>query len=170
MTNWADAYKQYGPEIKAFLERRMWGRLDEAEDLCQETFTRVVAAAVELRDPTKVKSYLMRTANNLLISRLRRGKLVSSETDLGEGVDLTAHADPRANDPHAEAQKLELQREVENLLTRLPDDQRLAFEQGVLEKRPYAQIAREQDWTETKVKICVYRARKRLMAGLQEYR
>ena len=60
----------------------MWGRLDEAEDLCQETFTRVVAAAVELRDPTKVKAYLMRTANNLLISRLRRGNLVSVKARL----------------------------------------------------------------------------------------
>ena len=27
MTNWADAYKQYSPEIRAFLERRLWGRL-----------------------------------------------------------------------------------------------------------------------------------------------
>jgi len=170
MTNWADAYKQYGPEIRAFLERRMWGRLDEAEDLCQETFTRVVAAAVELRDPTKVKAYLMRTANNLLISRLRRGNLVRSETDLGEGADLAARPDPRALDPQAEAENLELQRKVEELLTRLPNDQRLAFEQGVLQRRPYAEIAREQDWTETKVKICVYRARKRLMADMQEYR
>lgn len=170
MTNWADAYKQYAPEIRAFLERRLWGRLDEAEDLCQETFTRVVSAAVELRDPSKVKSYLMRTANNLLISRLRRGGLVSNETDLGEGADLAGRPDPGAVDPHAEAQRLELQRKVEDLLVQLPKDQRVAFEQGVLQRRPYAQIADENNWSETKVKICVYRARKRLMEGLREYR
>ena len=148
----------------------MWGRLDEAEDLCQETFTRVVATAVELRDPTKVKAYLIRTANNLLISRLRRSNLVHSETDLGDGVDLSARPDPAAPDPHSEAENQELHRKVEELLTRLPNDQRLAFEQGVLQRRPYADIAREQDWTKTKVKICVYRARKRLMADMQEYR
>jgi RNA polymerase sigma-70 factor (ECF subfamily) len=170
MTNWADAYKQYAPEIKAFLERRMWGRMDEAEDLCQETFARVVSAAVELRDPSKVKSYLMRTANNLLISRLRRGGLVRSESDLGEDADLAGRPDPRAVDPHAEAQKLELQTKVEDLLVQLPKDQRIAFEQGVLQRRPYAQIAHEYNWSENKVKICVYRARKRLMEGLREYR
>lgn len=170
MTNWADAYKQYAPEIRAFLERRLWGRLDEAEDLCQETFARVVSAAVELRDPTKVKSYLMRTANNLLISRLRRGGLVSADGDSGDGNGPADRADPRAADPHAETQRRELQRKVEELLVQLPQDQRLAFEEGVLQRRPYAQIAREQAWSETKVKICVYRARKKLMAGLKEYK
>ena len=55
-------------------------------------------------------------------------------------------------------------------LGQLPEDQRIAFEHGVIERRPYAQIAEEQNWTMSKVKISIYRARKRMMAGLQEYR
>jgi len=170
MTNWSEAYKQYGPEIRAFLERRLWGRREEAEDLCQETFARVVAAAVELRDPAKARSYLMTTANNLLISKLRRNKLITSESDLGEGVELETRVDPRAVDPHAETERTELQTRMEELLAKLPDDQKYAFEQGVLQRRPYADIARDYNWSETKVKVCVYRARKRLMAGLKEFR
>jgi RNA polymerase sigma-70 factor (ECF subfamily) len=170
MTNWSEAYKQYRPEIRAFLERRLWGRREEAEDLCQETFARVVSAAVELRDPSKVRSYLYRTANNLLISKLRRKSLISSESDLGEGVEVYSSVDHSALDPEAEAERTQLQTKMEELLATLPDDQKYAFEQGVLQRRPYADIAQEQDWSETKVKVCVYRARKQLMAGLKEFR
>lgn len=170
MTNWSEAYKQYSPEIRAFLERRLWGRREEAEDLCQETFSRVVAAAVELRDPSKVRAYLYRTANNLLISKLRRKSFVSSESDLAEGVEIYSRVDPAAVDPQAETERTELQTKMEELLAELPDDQRYAFEQGVLQRRPYADIAQEHDWSETKVKVCVYRARKRLMAGLKDFR
>jgi RNA polymerase sigma-70 factor (ECF subfamily) len=170
MTNWSEAYKQYGPEIRAFLERRLWGRREEAEDLVQETFSRVVAAAVELRDPSKVRAYLYRTANNVLISKLRRKFIVSSESDLGDGVELYSTVDYSAVDPHAETERIELQNKINELLAELPNDQRYAFEQGVLHRRPYADIAQEHDWTETKVKVCVYRARKKLMAGLKDFR
>jgi DNA-directed RNA polymerase specialized sigma24 family protein len=51
----------------------------------------------------------------------------------------------------------------------LPEDLRIAFERGVLARVPYTEIAEERDWTVAKVKVCVYRARKHLMAGLQEY-
>jgi RNA polymerase sigma-70 factor (ECF subfamily) len=173
MTNWSDAYKRYSPEIQAFLERRLWGHVDEAEDLCQETFTRVVAAAVEMRDPSKIRSYLYRTANNLVISKLRRKQLVSTESQLGagEGVEIySTRADDKSIDPHNEAERNELKTRMEELLATLPDDQRYAFEQGVLQRRPYADIARERNWNETKVKVSVYRARKRLMAGLEDFR
>jgi RNA polymerase sigma-70 factor (ECF subfamily) len=169
MTNWSEAYKQYGPEIRAFLERRLWGRREEAEDLCQETFARVVAAAAEVRDPSKVRSYLYRTANNLLISKLRRKSLVKSESDLGDGVEVYSSIDRKAVDPEAETERTQLQAKMEELLATLPKEQKYAFEQGVLQRRPYAEIAEEQDWSETKVKVNVYRARKQLMAGLKEF-
>jgi RNA polymerase sigma-70 factor (ECF subfamily) len=168
MSNWSDTYKRYGPEVRAFLERRLWGRREEAEDLCQETFVRAVGAANQLRDPAKARSYLLRIANNLLISRLRRPNLMSSESDLAE--DVTARVDPKAINPHTEAERSELQEKIGELLAQLPDDQRLAFEHGVLERRPYEQIAQEQNWTLAKVKTSVYRARKRMMVGLREYR
>jgi RNA polymerase sigma-70 factor (ECF subfamily) len=147
----------------------LWGRREEAEDLCQETFARVVAAAAEVRDPSKVRSYLYRTANNLLISKLRRKSLVKSESDLGDGVEVYSSIDRKAVDPEAETERTQLQAKMEELLATLPKEQKYAFEQGVLQRRPYAEIAEEQDWSETKVKVNVYRARKQLMAGLKEF-
>jgi RNA polymerase sigma-70 factor (ECF subfamily) len=170
MSDWSEAYKRYGPEVLAFLERRLWGRREDAEDLCQETFARAVNAVNQLRDPAKMRPYLFRIANNLLISRLRRPKLMSNESDLGPGGEIAARIDPGAVDPHSEAERSELQAKVNELLSQLPDDQRIAFEHGVLQRQPYEQIAQEQNWSLSKVKISVYRARKRMMIGLREFR
>ncbi len=170
VTDWSKAYMRYRPDVFAFLRRRLWGRQELAEDLTQETFTRAMAADVEMRDLSRVRSYLLRTANNLLISHIRRGGRVATESDLGPDADLESHADAAADDPLAASEAAQLRERVQELVAQLPDDQRIAFERGVLERTPYAEIAEEQDWTVAKVKVCVYRARKHMMAGLEAYR
>lgn len=170
MSYWSETYKRYSPEVLAFLQRRLWGRREEAEDLCQETFARALGTSSELRDPTKARPYLLRIANNLLISHVRRGNRVVAESDLGFETEMTARVDPNAADPLELTGQTELEQKVKELLSELPEDKRLAFEHGVIERRPYSQIAEEQNWSITKVKVNVYRARKHLMAGLQDYR
>jgi len=170
VTDWSKAYTLYRPDVFAFLRRRLWGRRELAEDLTQETFTRAMAAQVEMRDPSKVRAYLLRTANNLMISHLRRGSRVAIESDLAPDADLESHADATANDPLTASEAAQLRDRVQQLVAQLPEDQRIAFERGVLERTPYAEIAEEHDWTVAKVKVCVYRARKHLIGGLEAYR
>ena len=170
VTDWSKAYTLYRPDVFTFLRRRLWGRRELAEDLTQETFTRAMAADVEMRDPSKVRAYLLRTANNLLISHLRRGRRVATESDLAPDANLESHTDTAAIDPLTASETAQLRERVQELVAQLPDDQRIAFERGVLERMPYAELAEEHDWTVAKVKICVYRARKHLMGGLEAYR
>jgi len=153
-----------------FLQRRLWGRRELAEDLCQETFTRAMGASVEMDDLKRVRAYLLRTANNLVIGHIRRGDRVRTESELGQSTELDSQVDTGASDPLAIAETSQLQAKVNELVSELSDDLRIAFERGVLARVPYAEIAEEQDWTVAKVKVCVYRARKHLMAGLQEFR
>ena len=142
-----------------------------AEDLCQETFTRAMgAAAIQMDDSRRVRSYLLRTANNLVIGHLRRGDRVTIESELGADRELDSQVDAKAADPLAVTEAALMRDRVDELVAELPDDLRIAFERGVLGRVPYSEIAEEQDWTVAKVKICVYRARKHLMAGLQDYR
>ena len=54
-------------------------------------------------------------------------------------------------------------------LGRLPVDQRRAFELGVLHRRPYAEISELTGWSVSKVKVNVYRARKKLITALNEH-
>lgn len=170
MSTWTDVYNRFRPDVLAFLQRRCWGRPELAEDLCQETFTRAMGATVEMDNLRRVRAYLLRTANNLLISHIRRSGRVTSEGELGAENLVEGHEDTRSGDPHSATVLSQLQGKVKELVAELPPDQRVAFERGVIDKMPYSEIAEEQEWTVAKVKICIYRARKHLIAGLRDYR
>ena len=63
----------------------------------------------------------------------------------------------------------ELKLRLGELLSGLPAEQRRAFELGVLRRQPYAEVSAATGWSLAKVKVNVYRARKRLMADLREF-
>jgi len=170
MSDWSTVYTRYRPDVLGFLQRRLWGQRELAEDLCQETFSRAMGAAVEMHDLRRVRSYLLRTANNLLIGHFRKGDRTATESELGPDRKLETQVDTKVADPLADAESAQLRAKVNQLLTELDNDLRIAFERGVLQRVPYSEIAEQQDWTVAKVKVCVYRARKHLMAGLQDYR
>lgn len=169
MSDWSTVYTRYRPDVLGFLQRRLWGKRELAEDLCQETFARAMAAAVEMDDLQRVRAYLLRTANNLLIGHVRRGDRVRTECELPAVDNLDSMADAKAADPLADTEVSQLHQRVAELVGELSEDLRVAFERGVLERVPYAEIASEQDWTVAKVKVCVYRARKHLIEGLKDY-
>ena len=170
MSDWSTVYTRYRPDVLGFLQRRLWGRRELAEDLCQETFSRAMCATVEMDDLQRVRAYLLRTANNLLIGHIRRGDREASESELGPDKQLDSLTDAKTADPLSNAETEQLHARVDELVAELPDDLRIAFERGVIGRVPYAEIAAEHDWTVAKVKVCVFRARKYLIAGLQDYR
>jgi RNA polymerase sigma-70 factor (ECF subfamily) len=170
MSDWSTVYTRYRPDVLGFLQRRLWGRRELAEDLCQETFTRAMGAAVEMDDLQRVRSYLLRAANNLLIGHIRRGSRETIESELGPDKELDAQVDGSAASPLANVETAQLRARLQELVAELPDDLKIAFEKGVVERLPYSEIAVEQDWTVAKVKVCVYRARQRLIAGLEDFR
>ena len=168
VTIWTSAYARHESEILTFLRRRL--PREDAEDLCQETFARAVAAGDALRDPGRVRAYLFRIAHNLIVNHLRRRGRVWIESDLGDGVDLEQLAGAVDDEgPESRCCRGALTRRLAELLAELPDDQRQAFRLGALDRRPYAQIATSMGWSMAKVKIEVFRARRRLIAGLHDW-
>lgn len=168
MSDEPSACEQHRPVVLGYFTRRLRSR-DEAEDLCQETFARVLGRTEHLRDPEKLRAYLFKAARNLLLNHLKRRHVVTSVSDLGEDVDVELVAD-RTSDPEAATRGKELEDKLHGLLEELPAEQRTAFELGVLERLLYSEIAAITGWSPAKVKINVYRARKKLIDGLREYR
>ncbi len=164
---WSVAFERHEPEILAYLRRRV-RRSEDAEDLCQEAFARAVGTETPLRDPSKVRSYLFRIARNLLINHLQRRKLVRSESEFAGDVDLEATTAAGTPGPDAEVRWQDLMGRLRGVLATLPVDQRRAFQLGVLERRPYAEIAAQTGWSLAKVKISVFRARRRLIDELHD--
>lgn len=168
--DWSRAYERYSPDVLKFLRHRLWSRQDLAEDLLQETFARAMNASTPVRDPSRIRAYLLQIANNLVIGQGRKFSKVDSESDLGPSVNLELHTDQKALDPLEASGVAQFQERVDRVVAQLPEDQQIAFERGVIERVPYAEIAREYSWSLSKVKSCVFRARKTLMDELVEFR
>lgn len=165
----ASDFEPHRADVLAWFRRRVRDP-QEAEDLCQDTYTRILQRARPLRDPAKVRPYLFATARNVLINSLRRRHIVGSVDASGEPIDPDSLAAPRYADPVSAAHTAELESRLEALLATLPAEQRTAFELGVLQRLLYSEIARAMGWSVAKVKVNVYRARKKLIAGLRAYR
>jgi RNA polymerase sigma-70 factor, ECF subfamily len=168
MTSWNLAYRRHGRAVLSFLIRRL-GNREEAEDLCQETFVRAMKADGQLRDPDRLRPYLFRIAHNLMCNHLRRQGLVLAESKIPRIPNLEIMADPAPNRPDRQYRWLELTTALANALELLPDEQKLAFELGVLQRLPYGEICSETGWSLSKVKINVYRARKKLTASMRKF-
>lgn len=61
----------YSGRLYGFFQRMLGGR-EEAEDLVQEVFVRVVKAVAEYREEGRFEAWLFRIAGNLVRDRLRR--------------------------------------------------------------------------------------------------
>ena len=160
-------YTQHRPAILAFFARRLRDQQD-AEDLAQETFVRVLKAKDGIRDPNKVLPYMYRTARNLLINRYRRRHIVMRADALEEPLDLEQVQDPRL-DTEERVRFVELTSRLDLALGRLSIEQRRAFELGVVQRVVYSEIARLTGWSLSKVKVNIHRARKTVMAALSDY-
>ncbi len=168
MTDWSAVYERYRPSILAFLAQRLSNR-EEAEDLCQEAFIRVMRAPSAPAQGPPLRAYLFQTAINLLRDHVRRSGRIVRAGDLGD-VDVLANLpDDAGRGPDARTASGRLAEKLRDLLAELPHDQRIAFEKGVLAHQSYAAIAVETGWSVSKVKVDVFRARRSLIARLRSF-
>jgi RNA polymerase sigma-70 factor (ECF subfamily) len=170
---WRSAYEAHGPALLGFLRRRV-GSIATAEDLLQELFVRAIRADSFRRDAA-IKPYLYSIARNLIANQYRKPRLrLVTSSDAGtfdDGNDrdpLDQVADGDAG-PQDRVEWREFRRVLAGALGRLSDDHRLAFELGVMEQQPYADIAAQQGWTLSRVKVNVHRARRKIIEALGDH-
>ena len=162
---WHSAYDAHGGAVFGFLLKRT-GRREVAEDLLQETFTRAIRAGSFRPGLGDLRAYLMTGARHLLVNRARRPKLVVAAEPRRDGGDAMARVAATAESPEQEAAWSDFLEGLEAVLQEMPEAHRTAFRMGVLEQRPYRDVARLNGWSASQVKINVYRARKRVIREL----
>lgn len=168
MAFWRAAYEEHAPAVLSYVLRRL-GRRDEAEDLLQETFVRAIRAD-SFGIEGNLRGYLLRTAHNLWVNRLRRPRLVvpgpAALEDEEEAPDPLARTPEASPSPEDTALWAGFRRELRRVLGAMPEAHRRAFELGVLQGLPYAEVVRRTGWTMAQVKINVFRARRRILDEL----
>lgn len=149
----------------------------EAEDIEQEVFLKLAAAADDLKRQAKFSSYLYRVAYNLCIDRLRRRATRGNpgspesldeimETEEGEAMRRQL-ADPADLPADLLRERHDEERAVNAALVNLPENQRAAVILKVYEDRSYAEIADVLGVTLPSVESLLFRARQNLKTTLK---
>jgi RNA polymerase sigma-70 factor (ECF subfamily) len=151
--------KELSAHLRAFLRRRLAQRLDEVEDLVQETLLAVHNQRHTYRPEMPVTAWVHAIARYKLIDWLRSHAVKEGRNDpLDDADELFARSDSEA---------AEARRDLGQLLRTLPDKQRLPIEYVKLEGLSVVETARLTGLSESAVKVGVHRGLKALAAKIR---
>jgi RNA polymerase sigma-70 factor (ECF subfamily) len=145
------------------LYRAAWalcGSREEAEDLVQETYARVLARPRFLRHEDDL-GYLLRTLRNTFLTQRRNESRRLRPGPLPDQLDLIA--DPRAPDPHAALEAAELYAAIASL----PEDFRDTLVAVDVTGLSYKETSRALRIPEGTVMSRLYRARQQLVRRIE---
>ena len=155
------------------------GNEDDAKDVAQETFLRILKAAKTYTPTAKFATYLYKIASNLCCDELRkrsRRSLISLDTTIETGDDEDAEnirvyetiADPKAVPPDIVARRKEVEAVLKGAINTLSDAHRRIVEQRTFDDLPYAKIIEESAISEGTAKSRMHYATRRLRGDLLE--
>lgn len=142
------------------MARRLTRTRADAEDLAQEGLVRAFERRASLRDPTKIRSWLLSTVRNLHLNRVRDDKphlLV-----LSAGPEL----DRERGDLEEEIQNRVLPDDLLLALRQLPEEQATALWLRAVEGLSYEEVAEAMDTPVGTVRSRLSRARQAMIALL----
>jgi RNA polymerase sigma-70 factor (ECF subfamily) len=140
---------------------RLLGNVAEAEDVCQETFTRLWQSAAAFVPRAKPSTWLYRIAHNLAIDRLRRRR--STDADAVDAL-------PGSGRPSALLVHKQVAERVRAALDQLPERQRAAITLSYYQGMSQAEIAEVLDVSVRAVESLLSRARRELRESLASLR
>jgi RNA polymerase sigma-70 factor, ECF subfamily len=129
------------------------GSREDAEDLVQDTFAKVLARPRVIRGDER--GYLLQALRNTFYTRVRTASRRPRTTELPEDVEP---ADPRAPAPERIAEV----NEVLEAVSELPEDFRLAIVSIDILGLSYGEAAKALDVPEATITTRLYRARRRI--------
>ncbi len=158
-----DIHDEYYSRVRGFILGLVKNEA-AADDLVQETFVRIQKSLDDLREPSKLSSWVFRIAHNLCQDHFRK----SREVPLEEEEMCASQCRTGGEDLHKEIEQQEMGACIQDKVNMLPESLRaviLLFDTMDLSQREVAEIL---GITVDNVKVRLHRARKRLKEILQE--
>lgn len=141
-----------------------------AEDVLQESFLKLYQARDRYRVEARFRTYLLRIATNLCISRLRKKRMHSlSGGGEDEGGEDYEPADEAVSAPSERSLSGELHERVRDAVAALPERQRLAILLNKFEGLDYQATAEQLGLSVPATKSLLHRARMTLKDALADY-
>ncbi len=168
--------RRYERPVFALIYRMVRNR-EQAEDLSQETFVKVLNAIDSYRPEYKFSSWVFKIANNAAIDHLRRRELNTLSLDgsphaaTPEAIEATALQISDHNEsPLDEVEAKELGGEIEEVIARLRPEYRTCILLRHVDGRSYEEIAEILDLPLGTIKTYIHRARNELRIALAHLR
>lgn len=168
--------RRYERPVFALIYRMVRNR-EQAEDLSQETFVKVLNAIESYRPEYKFSSWVFKIANNAAIDHLRRRELNTLSLDgsphaaTPEAIEATAlQISDHSESPLEEVEAKELGGEIEEVIARLRPEYRTCILLRHVDGRSYEEIAEILDLPLGTIKTYIHRARNELRIALAHLR
>ena len=149
---------------------RMLPDREEARDVCQETFLRVLRRADRFREGGRFSTWMYQIALNLCRDHRRKSRRWSRIVDDGalddEGAPQVADASDAPDRPEIAAERHEVQAYVQRALERIPAEQREVLVLKEFEGLKFREIAEILGCPESTVKSRMYYGLRGLKAAL----
>jgi RNA polymerase sigma-70 factor (ECF subfamily) len=165
--DWEIVFKNHSADVYQYL-LNLSGNSQEAEDLLQETFIRAIRSEASLRDPEKVKTWIISISRNMFLDAVRKAarRTTASLDDMPDNDKRLAST---ANNPEDHAHRSDFMNKLHKILADLSEAYRTAFTLGIIQKLAYSEIEEITGWSLSKVKINIFRARQKVAASMQEF-
>jgi len=168
-------YRRYEKPIFSFIYRIVMSAAD-AEDLCQETFFKVVRAKKKYQVSGKFKTWLFRIALNLCHDRLRRMKFrshISLDAPMFsqdcQDIQLQKSITHPSPDPLRHVEKDEMKTLVQQAFTTLPEKERTVVVLKEYHALKFSEIADILNCPVGTVKSLNHRGHQKLIKALSKY-
>ncbi len=168
-------YRRYEKPIFSFIYRIVMSAAD-AEELCQETFFKVVRAKKEYQVSGKFKTWLFRIALNLCHDRLRRMKFrshISLDAPVfsqdSQDIQLQQSICRSSSDPVKYVEKDEMKTLVQQAFTMLPEKERTVVILKEYHALKFSEIADIMNCPVGTVKSLNHRGHQKLIKVLSKY-
>ena len=142
---------------------RLVGNPDDAADVTQDVYLRVVRKLAGFRHEASFATWLNRVTTNVAMSALKR----RTRRYTVEGAAVPPEARDLAPDPAERAETIALARRLERLVARLPDTQRQVLVLRDIYGQSTDEVADAMGISPGAVKVRLFRARERLKAELE---
>jgi len=148
--------------------RMLSGDREAAEDLAQDTFLSAFRSLPSFRRECRVSTWLHRIAVNKVLNHRSRRRLQTVEPSRNPDPPALDLPDPQPG-PAERLQQSEMQGQLQQAVSQLPESLRLVFVMRELQHKGYDEIAEVLDTTPEAVRVRLHRAKKELLKRLRPY-
>ncbi|HWT75814.1 MAG TPA: RNA polymerase sigma factor [Mobilitalea sp.] len=130
--------------------------VEDAEDLCQETFLKIYRNLKSFRDNSNERAWCITIARNTFLTWIRKKKL-----KFADGEDIDQIPSEGSNSPEARIIRQEESKLIKTVLLQLKEEYRTVLLLRDFEELSYKEIGIITGLSESAVKIRIFRAREK---------